>query len=169
MKKEADENIDQTASTQTARTEGTTSNRQTGLMQKTDPEMILLSSPTERAEPTGHGDAHDAGEDFPLPRLARLCLVEALQALVLERLHGRALHAVGHLNRRAQVASQGLLRPSLDYGERDLVRRLHADVLDGHARDSVQGLGKGGLSSACPSGSRNDPPARGPRDSQGCL
>src|SRR5712692_9311678 len=77
MKKEADENIDQTASTQTARTEGTTSNRQTGLMQETDPEMILLSYPTERAEPTGHGDAHDAGEDFPLPRLARLCLVEA--------------------------------------------------------------------------------------------
>jgi len=55
MKKEADENVDQTASTQTPRTEGTTSNPQTRIVQKTDPELILLPSPTERAEPAEGG------------------------------------------------------------------------------------------------------------------
>jgi len=53
--KKADEIVDRTASTNTPRTEDTTANPQTRVVQKTDPAILLLSSPSERAEPNERG------------------------------------------------------------------------------------------------------------------
>src|SRR6266852_6192159 len=131
MKKGAYEVVDQTASTHTPRTEDTTSNPQTRVVQKTDPAMLLLPSASKRAEPTERGQLAHRRATGPRTELGKQ---RSSQNAIKHGIFSEVTVLKGESRAKYQALLGGLWETFLPEGLEEILVEKLATILWRHRR-----------------------------------